>query len=130
MIADGSNHSAPASSVRDCVQVAHTCYHLVPPERTRLSVVPGERVAVPLYDGALRPLADANAVLHYLGTVSVPQLQRIRGPVGSAASHRVALFRVIGAPGDDATVQVRLRLPSVSEPCESCRTVRFLIHVR
>ncbi len=69
-------------------------------------------------------------MLQYLGVASVPQLERIRGTAGSAASHRLALFRVIGAPGDGATVLVRLRLPSLREPCESCRTVHFFISVR
>lgn len=130
MIACTPIDSAPASGARDTVKIGAACYQAVPPEKARISVAPGAYVAIPLYDGTLIRPAASKPVLRYVGVASVPELRRIHTAAGDAASHRLALFRVIGAPGDGATVQVRLRLPALRERCTSCRTVHFFINVR
>ena len=112
------------------VTASHHTYHVLAPENTRISVSQGELVAIPLYDGTLVPSREWKTVLQYVGLASAPAVQHIRTAAGSAASRRLALFRVIGAPGGGATVQVRLALPDLHETCVSCRTVHYFIHVR
>jgi hypothetical protein len=119
----------PASRVPATVQIARSRYEVWPPEATDVSATHGQLIAVPLYDGTL-VAGPPKDVLRYVATVSGPALERIRTRAGAAASHRLALFRVIGHKGDDATLLVRLRLPELQERCTSCRTVHFFLHVR
>jgi hypothetical protein len=112
------------------VQIARSRYEVLPPESSRMTVERGRTIAIPLYDGDLVALADPNPVLRYIGTVSGPAIECIRTSAGSAASHRLALFRVIGRSSEGATLLVRLRLPELHEKCTSCRTVHFFVHVR
>jgi hypothetical protein len=112
------------------VEIDRHSYRLLAPEDSRLFVAHGQLVAIPLYDGKLVSLPQANGVLRYLGVASVPALQCIHTAAGSAASHRLALFRVIGRSSEGTTVQVRLRLPALHETCTSCRIVHFFVHIR
>jgi hypothetical protein len=111
-------------------RIGPTEFQVLPPESSRFSVVHGQLIAVPLYDGMLRSNAEWKTVLRYLGTVTVPANECIRTAAGSAASHRLALFRVIGQRGEGATVLVGLKLPALRERCVSCRTVHFFVHIR
>ena len=129
MIVCASPTVEPTSRVPATVQIARSRYEVWPPEATDVSATHGQLIAIPLYDGKLVSRADANGILRYLGTVSGPVLERIHTAAGSAASRRLALFRVIGAEGDGTMLQVRLRLPALQEQCTSCRTVHFFIHV-
>jgi hypothetical protein len=130
MIACASPDAAPSAPVAAFVRIGHGRYEVVPPETTRISVARGGYVAIPLYDGNLESLAASETALRYLGVASVPRLECVRTAAGRAASHRVALFRAIGRPGDRATVLVRLTLPGLREACASCRTVHFFVRMR
>ncbi len=129
MIVCASPTVEPTSRVPATVQIGRSRYEVWPAEASDLSVTHGQLIAVPLYDGKL-VLAPPSDVLRYLATVSGPVLECIHTGAGSAASHRLALFRVMGHQGDNATLLVRLRLPALQEQCTSCRTVHFFLHVR
>lgn len=111
------------------MQIGRHHYEVIPPE-TSISVARGRLVAIPLYDGDIVALGRSSSVLRYVGVASIPPVQCVRTAAGSAASHRVALFRAVGRPSDGATVLVLLRLPELREQCTSCRTVHFFVHVR
>ena len=130
MILCGSPDAGLSRPVPAPVQIGGARYEVLPPETTRLAVARGRYVAIPLYDGTLGPLFGSKAVLRYLGIASVPKVAYIHTAAGTAASHRLALFHVIGDPGESASVLVRLRLRQLSETCESCRTVHFFVRVR
>jgi hypothetical protein len=130
MIVSASPESALVACVVASVAVARSRYEVLPPEDTRFCVRHGQLIAVPLYDGDLVGTAGWMGVLRYVRTVSLPELESTRSAAGPVASHRAALFRVIGSPNDGATLQVLLRLPKLQEKCTSCRTVHFFLHVQ
>lgn len=105
-------------------------YAAVPPETAGFRVNEGGIVAIPLYDGAISRGSDWRNVLRYIATVSVPSYQCYRLSPYVAGSHRVALFQVVGHPGDHAFVPVELRLSQMRERCVSCRIVHFFVRVR
>lgn len=109
--------------------VGHVAYHVLPPEH-RVSVTRAGYVGIPLYDGELGPLVPSNGVLRYVGTAHLKRPACIRTATGTAASDRVALFRVVGRSGEGVMVQVRVGRPELHERCTSCRTVHFFVQVQ
>lgn len=101
----------------------------MPPETPNVPVKRGQTLTVPLYDGKLAPSEGWHSVLAYVKTVRVPSYQCFQLSPYTAGSHRVAVFRVIGQPGQNTFVPVELRLAAMHEQCVSCRMVHFFVRV-
>lgn len=112
------------------VQIDGRHQTLVPPETPNVPVRPGQTILIPLYDGKIASYGDWRSVLRYEKAISVPPYLCFRLSPYTAGSHRAAVFRVVGYPGQKTFVPVELRLAAMRETCVSCRMLHFFVRVQ